>query len=210
MLAPGVRSAWSPRATYASKSFWRNLCAARAGAAMASARAAATVVLTAILISERDSEHDVPTGVERELLVAAQETAVANIGRVADREIDVAGPAEQRPHEAGREIEERVAPGRDVERIESGLPGSDFDLGPRVGAVRPAQADAMQLGAQGSPSRRNERQRLPRRLVRPAHRVHAGAQCERDRDRDLDCGLAAEQAGICLLVAIHPERVWGG
>src|SRR2546426_5932119 len=128
MLAPGVRSAWSARATYASKSFWRNVCAARAGAAMASARAAATVVLTAILISERDSEHDVPTGVERELLVAAQETAVAHIGRVADRDIDVANLAEQRPHDASREVEQCVPPRRDVERIESGLPGSDLDL----------------------------------------------------------------------------------
>src|SRR5438552_7192640 len=115
MLALGVRSASSARATYASKSFWRNICAARAGAAMASASAAAAVVLTAILISERNSEHDVPTRVERELLVAAQETAVAHIGRVANGDIDVADLAGQRPHDAGREFEQRVLPRRDGE-----------------------------------------------------------------------------------------------
>src|SRR3989475_8160267 len=132
---------------------------------MASASAAAAVVLTAILISERNSEHDVPTRVERELLVAAQETAVAHIGRVADRDIDVANLAEQRPHDASREVEQCVPPRRDVERIESGLPGSDLDLGARVGSVHPVEGDAVQLDAERRPRRRHERQRVAGRPV---------------------------------------------
>src|SRR3989454_5930140 len=52
----------------------------------------------------------------------------SHIGRVADRDIDVANLAEQRPHDASREVEQCVPPRRDVERIESGLPGSDLDL----------------------------------------------------------------------------------
>src|SRR5204863_8205708 len=118
-----------------------------------------------ILFSERDSQHDVSAGVEGELLVAAQETTVAHVARVLDREIDVANAAEERSHEAGRQIEQREAAGRDVERIESGLAGRDLDLGPRVGAVRPAQSGAMQLSAQGGPGWRDERQRLVGRPV---------------------------------------------
>src|SRR5256886_13954940 len=127
----------SPRAAYASKPCCRNLWPEMTGVAVASASTVTTLVRTAILVSERDSEHDVPTGVERELLVAAQETAVAHIRRIADREIDVADPAEQRPHDARREVEQRVPRRRDVERSETGAPRGDPPLDARVGAGGP-------------------------------------------------------------------------
>src|SRR5438093_200834 len=211
MLAPGVRSTWSPRATKASKSFWRNTWAGRVGAAVASARAAATVILTATLFSQRDSQHHVSAGVECEFLITTEETAVAHIGRVANREVEVAGSTEQGLHEAGREIEQRVPAGGDVEGGEAGLPRGSFDLDARVGAVGPpAPAGAVQLGAERRARRRYERQRLVGGPIGAAHGVRARAQREWGGDFDFDGRLAAQQAGISLLVAIHAQRAWRG
>src|SRR5882724_10209146 len=207
MLAPGVRSTCSPRATYASKSFWRNVWARSAGVAVASARAT-TVILTVILVSESDSEHDVAAWVERELLVAAQETAVAHVGRVADCEIDVANPAEQRPHEAGREIEQRVTARWDVEGVEAGLPRRDLDLGARVGAVGPASRPVVvQLGAERRARCGHKGQGVAGRAIGAPNGIRAGVQPEQARDFHFDRGLAAHEPGIRLLVPVHAQGV---
>src|SRR2546425_9608483 len=111
--------------------------------------------------------------------------------------------------EASREMEQRIPGGRDVERVEPGLPSDGRELRACVSAIRPSQAGAVQLRAEGAPTRRDERQRLPGSPDGPPDRVGPGVQRERRAELHFERGLAAGEQGVGLLVAVHAQRVGG-
>src|SRR5207247_1334045 len=132
------------------------------------------------VLFERYAQHDVPPGVERELLVAAQEAAVRRVRDVAHGDIDPALPAPQRPLEprpAAREPRIRLGISVHPQRVR----GRDMDeragrrdvdeARDRVAIHRELAADPRALPAHGDVN------------VRPRLRLQAGIP-------DLVAGLA--------------------
>ena len=152
----------------------------------------------------RHPQHERPPRAQRELLVPAHEAAVADVERVAEREVHRERPARHEAGEAGGERRDRVPRRRDVARVEPRLPRVRLRGGRDVRVPQRAAAVGLEAHAVEQAQRRDEGEGDAGRGVLAAHVVTRGLHGEEVPGPVGHARLGAGQPRVPLH---HLERV---